>query len=281
VLPRLVWHYGEPYSDSSAIATFHLAELARRHVTVALNGDGGDECFAGYDRYRQFVTMANDSRPTPAEAYAARLASEVFSDAECAALYDLEFLHSLRERPWRSVVTEPYAASDADEVLDRLLDADVQHYLPDDLLVKMDVATMAHSLEARSPLLDHRFMELAAALPARLKMDGTTSKRIFKEAVREWLPEAITDRPKWGFEVPLVHWFRGPLRHLPEDVLLDHRTLDRGLFREERVRSLIDEHVDGLHNHAYRLWALIELELWFRTYVDAAALESPLALSVV
>jgi asparagine synthase (glutamine-hydrolysing) len=147
--------------------------------------------------------------------------------------------------------------------------------------VKMDIATMAHSLEARSPLLDHRFMELAAALPARLKLDGTTTKTIFKEAVREWLPDGIVDRPKWGFEVPLVHWFRGPLRHLPEDVLLDRRSLERGLFREERLRSLIDEHVDGSHNHAYRLWALVALELWFRTYADVAAVEGPLELSVV
>jgi asparagine synthase (glutamine-hydrolysing) len=279
VLPQLVWHYGEPYADSSAIATFHLAKLARRHVTVALNGDGGDECFAGYDRYRSFAAMKNGSRSFPAEAYAERLASAGFTDADCATLYDPEFLNSLDERPWLSVVTEPYSESDADEVLDRVLDADVQHWLPDDLLVKMDVATMAHSLETRSPLLDHRFMELAAALPARLKIDGATTKRIFKDAVREWLPDGIADQPKWGFEVPLAHWFRGPLRHLPEDVLLDGRSLERGLFREERIRSLIDEHVDGTRDHSYRLWTLVALELWFRTYVDTAAVPSPLALS--
>jgi asparagine synthase (glutamine-hydrolysing) len=274
-LPKLVLQYGEPFADSSAVATFHLAALARRHVTVALNGEGGDESFAGYDRYRAFVSMTNGV----GGAYAQRHAAECFTDSECAALYDAEFAAALRDPTWAAVVTEPYDASDADDVVDRLLDADVQHWLPDDLLVKVDIATMAHSLEARSPLLDHRFMELAAALPGRLKLDGVTTKRIFKDAMRDWLPAGIADRPKWGFEVPLVHWLRGPLRGLAGDVLLDSRSLERGVFREERLRSLIDEHVDASHNHGYRLWVLLVLELWFRTYVDSAASATSLTLT--
>jgi len=277
-LPRLVWHYGEPFADSSALATFALAELALRHVTVALNGDGGDESFGGYLRYLQYLSP-NGSGLAPHAHYAAGRASRYFDEPARADLYEPDFLDSLELVPWLSVLEQPYLASDAAEVVERLLDVDVQTYLPDDLLVKMDIATMAHSLEARSPLLDPAVMELAAALPIHMKVDGTT-KRIFKEAMREWLPDAILDRRKMGFRVPIGDWFRGSLRRLPGDVLLDPRSLERGLFREERVRTIVSEHLEGSRDHAYRIWTLMQLELWFRTYVDSAPAEGPLALSV-
>jgi asparagine synthase (glutamine-hydrolysing) len=280
-LPRLVWHYGEPFADSSALATFSLAELARRHVTVALNGDGGDESFAGYERYLRYVEP-NGRRPglSAYEEYAVGRARAYFDDPARVELYQPDFLHSLGARPWLSVLEEPYLASDADDVVERLLDADVQTYLPDDLLVKMDVATMAHSLEARSPLLDPEVMELAAALPARMKIGGATTKRIFKRAMYGWLPEEILERPKMGFRVPVGEWLRNGLRDLAAEVLLDARTLDRGLFREERLRTIVSEQLDGSRDHAYRIWTLLQLELWFRTYVDRTPVKGPVALSV-
>jgi asparagine synthase (glutamine-hydrolysing) len=280
VLPRLVWHYGQPYADSSALATFALAELAGRHVTVALNGDGGDENFAGYRRYQHFAALDDaQSGPAPYEQYARLRAGRYFDQAARADLYDPEFLRSVDGR-WISSLEEPYLASDAGPVLERLIDVDVQTYLPDDLLVKMDVATMAHSLEARSPLLDPAMMELAAALPLRMKLDGGTTKRIFRQAVREWLPEGTMQREKMGFRIPFGDWLRRSLRRLPGDVLLDPRSLERGLFREERVRQIVTDHLDGTHDHAYRIWTLLQLELWFRTYIDGGPAEAPLTLSV-
>jgi asparagine synthase (glutamine-hydrolysing) len=279
MLPRLVWHYGEPFADSSALATFFLAELASRHVTVALNGDGGDESFAGYLRYLRFAAM-DGTRPglAPCEEYAGRRANAYFNESARAQLYEPDFLHGLGARPWLSVLAEPYLASDAAHVLERLLDVDVQTYLPDDLLVKMDIATMAHSLEARSPLLDPEIMELAASLPVGMKLDRGTTKRIFKQAMRTWLPEGILQRRKMGFRIPFGDWLRHSLRHLPGDVLLDPRTLDRGIFREERLRTIILEHLDGSRDHAHRIWTLLQLELWFRTYIDRVTAEEPLAL---
>ena len=281
MLPHLVWHYGEPFADSSALATFALAGLARRHVTVALNGDGGDENFAGYPRYPHFAARRNGRKPelAPYEEYAARRAHAYFDAPARADLYEPEFVDSLGTRPWLSVLREPYLASDAEYEVERLLDVDVQTYLPDDLLVKMDIATMAHSLEARSPLLDPAMMELAAALPIGVKLDGGTTKRIFKQAVRDWLPDGIVDRSKMGFRIPVDDWLRR-LPQLSEDILLDPGALDRGLFREERLRTIVSEHLDGSRDHGHRIWTLLQLELWFRTYIDRAPGESPLALSM-
>jgi asparagine synthase (glutamine-hydrolysing) len=282
LLPRLVWHYGEPFGDSSALATFALAEMARRDVTVALNGDGGDESFAGYTRYLPYAPTWDGSSPFPlnetVHRYAARMSR--FNDTERDNLYEPDFLDSLGERPWLSTVARPFRTSDADNVLERLLDVDVQSYLPDDLMVKMDVATMAHSLEARSPLLDHRFMEMAAGLPARLKIEGARSKRIFKQAIREWLPANTLDKPKQGFTVPVGDWLRNGLHRLAEEILLDPRSLERGLFKEEGLRSIIREHVEGAFDHERKIWILLQLELWFRTYIDGPPRELPVEIPV-
>jgi asparagine synthase (glutamine-hydrolysing) len=280
-LPRLVWHYGEPFADSSALATFALAELTRRHVTVALNGDGGDENFAGYVRYRRFASMRDDAdgRVPAYEEYAGRRARVYFDEAARTDLYVPGFLDVMNGRPWLEVLRDPYRASDADNVLERLLDADVQTYLPDDLLVKMDIATMAHSLEARSPMLDPPLMELAASLPAEMKLSGDETKRIFKRAMSAWLPDEIVHRSKMGFRIPVDDWLRDSAPALASDVLLDQRSLGRGLFREQRLRDMVREHREGSRNHGYRLWTLIQLELWFQTYIDRASSPEPLVLS--
>jgi asparagine synthase (glutamine-hydrolysing) len=313
VLPRLVWHYGEPFADSSAIPSFYLAELTRRHVTVALNGDGGDESFAGYGRYIA-ASLSHRLRrlPSPAKLAIARTAVRVgptdransfrsrlyrlgraavnqaeshyldaalFAEQERAMLYTPEFHALLGQSSARSVVLRPYAASDAEDEVNRLLDLDVQTYLPDVLLVKMDIASMAHSLEVRSPLLDHQFMELAASLPGSWKVDGFQTKRIFKDALATWLPPEILQRKKRGFGAPITEWFRHDLKDLPPAVLLDSRSLQRGFFRRETVQRIIDDHVSGVRDNARRIWALIQFELWLRTFLDERG-DRPLSSSV-
>jgi asparagine synthase (glutamine-hydrolysing) len=273
LLPRLAWHYGEPFADSSALATFALSELASRHVTVALNGDGGDESFGGYPRH---------ARPAPPDRllhlhYAERRAHQYFGEEERARLYTPEFAAELADHDWRAVVEEPYFASDSPDAVERIVDVDVQTYLSDDLLVKMDIATMAHSLEARSPYCDDELMQLVASLPIGTKVKRMTTKALLKEAVRGWLPDSVVDRPKMGFMIPMADWLAGSLA---ADVLLDPQSLERGMFREERVRTLVAEHESGVGEHEYRIWTLLMLELWFRTYVDSETAHEPVTLSV-
>jgi asparagine synthase (glutamine-hydrolysing) len=303
VLPRLVWHYGEPFADHSAIPSFYLAELTRRHVTVALNGDGGDENFGGYMRYighnlaervagwppparglfRSLArTIGPDGRENSFRSRLERVARAslmpsyeryanwiaYFPEYERERLYTPEFAAEVRERTAPSVMREPFLASDAEDEIDRLLDVDVQTYLPGDLLVKMDIASMAHSLEVRSPLLDHRLMELAASLPGSWKVSGRNTKKIFKQALRPWLPAHILGRPKQGFGVPVGSWFRNELRSLPGEILLDPTTLARGWFREQTVKRLLDDHKHGTRDNTNKIWALIQLELWLRTFID-------------
>jgi len=214
---------------------------------------------------------------SPADRYAMWIA--YFTEADREALYTPELRAELgASRTAPDVIRGPYAESDARSAVDRLLDVDVNGYLPGDLLVKMDIATMAHSLEVRSPFLDHRFMEMAARLPAEAKLAGSTTKKALKDAMRPWLPDRILDRRKMGFGVPIGDWFRGALRELPAEVLLDRRSLDRGYFRPEAVRSIIDRHMSGAEDTSNKIWALLQLELWLRTYVDAAKPE-PVAVS--
>ncbi len=315
ILPRLVWHYGEPFADSSAIPSFYLAALTREHVTVALNGDGGDESFAGYRRYVAYKMMEGlDRLPRPLWSIAARLSGGHRSGAridgararasrltqamlmgsmgrhrvwmsylnrdDLDQLYTQEFADSVDTSVTGRVLEDAYADSDADNELERLLDTDVNTYLPGQLLVKMDIATMANSLEVRSPLLDHRLMETAASLAASDKVRRLTTKHIFKDALRPWLPDHILDRKKAGFGVPLASWFRGELQELPRDVLLDPRSTSRGIFRAKAVSALIDDHLAERRDHSNQLWSLIQLELWFRTYIDHNAVHEPLSLAL-
>jgi asparagine synthase (glutamine-hydrolysing) len=307
LLPKIVRHYGEPFADSSAIPSFYLAELTRRHVTVALNGDGGDEAFAGYPHYvanaladrldgiplplRRLAQAAGDRLPAngdvsstlnrarrlsrslalhPGERFG-RYVSAFAPDAR-AEVYSDDFAAGLAGSAPEQLIADAWEDARGGDALDRMLEVDQMTYLPGDLLVKMDIASMAHSLEARSPFCDHELMELAASLPMAAKVRGETTKALLKDAVRPWLPDAIVDRPKQGFMIPMAEWLT---RDLAADVLLDPRSLERGLFREERVRELVDGVADG---HEYRLWTLVMLELWFRTYVDRATFGEPLEL---
>ncbi len=303
LLPRLAWHYSEPFADQSAIPSFYLAELTRRDVTVALNGDGGDESFGGYRRYigndlarrlelvprgaaqvAEWALMrigtgdAQDNRRARlmrlsqalqldrAERYARWIAC--FDSGARSRLYTADFKEHIVGTHTESVIRDAYDASDAPTLIERLLDVDTQTYLPDQLLVKMDIASMAYSLEVRSPLLDHALMELAASAPLAEKVSGGRGKRLLKDAVRSWLPGIPLDRPKQGFTMPIAEWLRSDLKGLPAALLLDTRSRGRGLFNPESVKALISAHQSGSNDNSTKLWALIQLELWFRTYVD-------------
>jgi asparagine synthase (glutamine-hydrolysing) len=301
VLPTLSWHYDEPFADSSAIPSFYLARMSREHVTVVLNGDGGDELFGGYRRYLvmaragwipplSFLRHRLDrvgsslvSRSTPQSALRkagrvvellghavprryARLMS-YFTPEQKAALYSNALREQLAEVDSYQLFDDVFADSRADSDVGRVMDIDVNTYLPGDLLVKMDIATMANSLEARSPFLDHHLMEWAAGLPARLKVHSGTTKYLLKKAVAEWLPSELVTRPKMGFGVPLATWLRTDLAELSWDVLTDHTARSRGLFRPQAVTELLRQHRDGC-DHGNRIWALVQLELWYRVFVD-------------
>jgi asparagine synthase (glutamine-hydrolysing) len=304
VLPRIVRHYGEPFADSSAIPSFYLAEMARRRVTVALNGDGGDESFGGYSRYVAGLALARaaslprplrrglatavgrlrpDGRIESRRSRLRRLAAALELDPpgrhaayllqlrrdERAGLYSADLRERLGAGAAERAIARGWGHSGAADPLDQMLAADVGLYLPDDLLAKVDIATMAHSLEARSPLLDPELMQFAAALPARFKVRGKEKKIALRAALRGMVPDEILDGPKQGFVVPLAEWLRGDLRDLAYDTLLDPGALDRGLFEPAAVRTLLDRHSFGLEDRSQAIWTLLVLEHWLRHQVDA------------
>jgi asparagine synthase (glutamine-hydrolysing) len=303
VLPRLVWHYGEPFADPSAVPTYYVAQIARREVTVALNGDGGDECFLGYSRYKamRYISwldgMARRSgaefgrlfslapailqrrykiprirgvlrvpAQQPGRRYGHTLAS--FTDDDKEDCYG----GGMREQLARSALEllEPYF-EEVGSLIAGANRADIHTYLPDDLMVKVDVASMAHGLEARSPLLDHVLLEWAASIPDRTKMAHGVTKSLFKSAMKPYLPAELLYRRKMGFSCPVDHWFRNELKELAHDTLLSQQARERSLFRPDYIRRLLDEHCSSVCDHHTRLWALLMLELWFRMWIDAPA----------
>ena len=304
VLPTLVEHYGEPYADSSAVPTYYVARETRRHVTVALNGDGGDELFAGYERYaamqmaesyrrlpgalrHTLIEPAVASLPVPdkrrsrirdaqrflsaaslptAERYARWVC--VFDDAEKQELYTNEFRRRTSARPASAQLTEWFASANGAGVVDAALLADTMTYLPNDLLVKVDIATMAVSLEARSPFLDHHLIEFAASLPAEFKLRGRTTKHLLKRALADLLPADILTRRKMGFGVPVGEWLRGEMQSFMRETLLSEKASRRNLFKPDAVARLVEDHTTGRRDHAARLWTLIMLELWFNRFID-------------
>ncbi len=296
LLPRLAQAFDEPLGDEAALPQFVVSELARRHVTVALAGDGGDEAFAGYERYiahglarrlavpgagflakglrrlgrgepRSAANRAGrllEAAATPRAARYGRL-MEVFPPALRRELWEPEFAADAVPA-WRLLGPPP---GDSVTALQQL---DVRTYLPGDLLLKADIASMAHSLELRSPLLDHEVLELGVSLPDRLKTRGLRGKIALRQAFADALPAEVAGRGKSGFGVPLADWFRGELRGLAADVLLDDRARQRGQLRPAAVKRLLDEHVTGRADHGHRLWCLVMLELWQRTHVESEAL---------
>ncbi|HXH06222.1 MAG TPA: asparagine synthase (glutamine-hydrolyzing) [Vicinamibacterales bacterium] len=310
VLPRLVRHYGEPFADSSAVPSYYLARMTREHVTVALNGDGGDEAFGGYERYAGAgLAERLDVLPAPVLTAAAWLVRRLdrrpkksgvlhraarfleamrqdpiaryamwvgyFDDGEKAALYSDDLARATEGVPSLGWLRQTYAGTDATDFIDRTMAADLETYLPGDLLVKMDIATMANSLEARSPLLDHELVEFAARLPVDYKVRGLRTKRLLKRIARRFVPREVVDRPKMGFGVPIDRWLRCQLRDLVEDCLFGRRAVARGYFRPAFVRRLVDEHASGRRRHHHLIWALLMLELWHREFIDGPRASRP------
>ncbi len=298
LLPKLVWHYDQPFADSSALATYWVAQLARAHVKVVLTGDGADELFAGYERFAavrlaeyyrrapRFVRDAIDRlagswpESTAYDDLARRVKRFVGSAALPLPERYLEWVgifkpDALRQLIAGTVEIDPVnhfrgyftSHSDADPIAE-LLAVNISSYLPGDLLVKTDRMTMANSLEARCPFLDHQLLEYAGQIPTALKLKGMTTKYVLKRALEGILPSEIIWRKKHGFGVPIGRWFRAGLKDFLRDHLLSPTALRRGYFEEQALRRLVGEHIRGERDHSHRLWALLTLEIWHRQFID-------------
>ena len=297
VLEHIVAHFDEPFGDTSALPTWYVSQLAAREVTVVLSGDGGDEMFGGYTRYIPDARVTAVDRWTPA--VLRRMAGAVGARLPNGAR-GKRFLHHLaRDARGRYIdaigfftaddkagllsadVRRQLSSSDPECRLTRHFDRyaqlswpsqmmrfDVETYLPEDILTKVDRMSMAHSIEARVPLLDNAVIDFASSLPAALKIRNGRRKHVLKEVAARFLPGDLIDRRKQGFGVPLDAWFRGNLRELFADTLLSTRSLQRGYFQPAFIRGLIHEHVSARRDHTFRLWQLVVFERWLQQYVD-------------
>ncbi|MDI1242935.1 MAG: asparagine synthase (glutamine-hydrolyzing) [bacterium] len=304
ILPTLVRHYGEPYADPSAIPTFYVSRETRKHVTVALNGDGGDESFVGYERhvamryaelYRRLPAVLRLSliepglsllpastdfrnRLTRFQRFLAAASQEradryfrwlsTFSPEEKAVSYTPEF--SEMTRSFKPVdFLEPYFARlNGKGIVDATLLADLMTYLPNDLLVKVDIASMANSLEARSPFLDHKVIEFAASLPENLKQSGRDPKSLLKKVAERLVPKDVIYRQKMGFAMPIRYWLGSELKEFTRETLLSLRFNQRGFISADSVERLIQEQEAGTRDNSWKIWTLLMLELWFREFID-------------
>jgi asparagine synthase (glutamine-hydrolysing) len=294
IVQDLTWYLDEPFGDTSAIPTYMVSKLAAEHVKVVLSGDGGDELFAGYDKYvvegRERVRERIPRALRQAAAAVGALmphgmtgrrflrhlalegpdryfdASTMFHADEMQTLFHEEALAQIaRHDPW-SVARDEWREPSGDWLAAAQYN-DLNRYLPLDILTKVDRMTMAHSIEARPPLLDHKFVEFAATIPARFRLQGNDTKYIFKKAMRGILPDSIIDRQKRGFAVPLAHWFRGELQGFARDVLLSPTCRDRGIFETRAVERLFQLHTRG-RDLDLQLWTMLSFELWCQRFLD-------------
>ncbi|HET7694276.1 MAG TPA: asparagine synthase (glutamine-hydrolyzing) [Vicinamibacterales bacterium] len=305
ILDDLISHFDEPFADSSAIPTWYVSEIARRHVTVVLSGDGGDELFGGYDRYLPHPRVAAFDRvPLPGLRSAAALAwpllphgtkgknflRHVAKDDAGRYLDSITFFPADERAALYAGGARAALASNAEAALwrhferfqdlphdSRMMRFDFETYLPEDVLTKVDRMSMAHSIESRVPLLDNLVIDFAATLPSRFKIRSGRRKHVLKEALKPLLPTGILDRRKQGFGIPLGTWFRGGLTDLFSDVLESPRARQRGYFEPAFVSRLLREHLSGQRDHTLRLWQLTVFELWHRQYLDTAVVGSTAA----
>ncbi len=307
ILPRLVWHYCEPYADSSALPSYYVSKETRKKVTVALNGDGGDECFGGYLRYiamklyyvmnimpkglKRLALFTANLLPDGNAPFGIIWRGKKFLQAVLSGSFSSIYLatvsyfktqekNELLSDNFKNAVgkdlnyAERYIAdlfkrAENQNMIDKLLYVDFHSYLPECLMTKMDIASMANSLEARSPFLDHKVIEFAYRLPSNMKLRGLNkTKWILKETFKDMLPEKICKRGKQGFGIPLGQWFRGELKDYWFSTCLSEKALNRGYFKQAALFKIWDEHQGGKRDHGYRLWALLMLELWHNTYLD-------------
>jgi asparagine synthase (glutamine-hydrolysing) len=296
VIEEVAWHLDEPFGDPSAIPTYMVSKLAAEHVTVVLSGDGGDELFAGYDRYRvEARERRRDWLPAGLRRAVGALADRAPEEMkgrnflrhlsldgpsrylDAASFFKLEEQRELfspdvyslvaADDPWRQATA--YLARRDRHWLSSLQHLDIHRYLPLDILAKVDRMSMAHSIEARVPLLDHKLIEFAATIPAELKLRRGNGKYIFKRALRGLVPAPILERPKRGFAIPLGRWFRGRLNDFVRDLLLSERARRRGVINPEYVEKLLKRN-EGGRDLDFQLWMLISFELWAQRFLDAA-----------
>jgi asparagine synthase (glutamine-hydrolysing) len=307
LLPKLAWHFDEPFADSSAVPTYYVSKAARELVTVALSGDGGDELWAGYARHRvehweqrvrgtlgsasSLAGWLGNALPlsikgarslrhlsaSPDQAYALKHAYGMFEPGAKSRLYSRDFANSVRHTDALSSFRDAYHECSSLDPMDRAMYVDARTYMIDDVLTKVDRMSMAVSLEAREPLLDHKLLEFAARVPASLKLKNGQSKYLLRRILDRRVPRSITARRKQGFAAPIGDWLRGPLAPMATELLLDGRLRARGIFDDGEVARLWSEHTARKVEHPHRLWQLVMLELWFRQFIDTGAAQSPAA----
>jgi asparagine synthase (glutamine-hydrolysing) len=305
-LPKMIWHLDEP-SDPIAACMFQAARLASQHVKVVLGGDGGDELFAGFDRYvgNRYIDMYSlmplalrrglmgpmlerlpDSftyksmtqklrwvhhlsmQSTAAEQYAAATCFFRFTHAEKQELYGDQLWQELGSMNSTIAITEPFNHAEADDLLDRMLYTDFVTRLPEHSLVLTDRMTMAHGLEARSPFLDHELVEFLARVPGNMKVQNNQPKYLMRKLAQDYLPAPILQREKQGFMLPIAYWFRTDLYPLVSQTLENSHFVKEGWFKKETIQRLLGEHRSNRHDHHVRLWMLLNLELWHQLYIE-------------
>ncbi|PIR89749.1 asparagine synthase (glutamine-hydrolyzing) [bacterium (Candidatus Gribaldobacteria) CG07_land_8_20_14_0_80_33_18] len=301
ILDKIVYHYEEPYADSSALPSWYISELTKKYVTVALNGDGGDENFAGYTRYNamklycQLKHLPFKKNLKKINQFAYQITKKrifqkgyrflnswssgsnlidsflkivsYFNQEEKNLIYTDEFKQKIQNSRWHSFIEKKFKEAEKLDWLDKLLYVDINSNLADDLLVKVDIASMAHSLEIRSPFLDHEFLELTAKMPSDLKMKGHNKKYLLKKIAEKYLPEECIKKQKQGFSVPLEHWFRKQLFDYLKNELLDKKFLDFG-FKKEGIEKMLSDHKNYRQNYAYQFWTLLFLKKWLQIWFE-------------
>lgn len=301
LIKKLVYQYEEPYADPSQLSTFLLAEFAKKYVTVALNGDGGDENFGGYDKYEKHL-IAKYLQILPFKNQLAKVVKFIDKNIYSSfLLYKTNlFLKTLNQKVWQrhlnythyfdTYARENFYTDDFKEklkkhstfkffkelmknktnleYLDQIFYLDFNSYVPDNLMVKVDIATMANSLESRSPLLDHEFVELVAKIPRNLKIRKIRKERkyIFKKMLKKYLPNKILYRKKMGFGLPIDDWFRNDLKNYIEENILASNSLSRKIMKGDKLKELLNDHFDKRRDNSKKLWALMVLNLWHREF---------------
>jgi asparagine synthase (glutamine-hydrolysing) len=308
MLDKLVWYFDEPFGDSSSIPTYLVSQLAAGHVKMVLSGDGGDEVFAGYERYHRYAMLRRMDRRSlglagpamrgagallgglrgtrlakAADRMAAPYPDRYLSGVGLSTRADLDFLLDPAAVPHRDPYArqrEHYLRGDIGLEEERILAGDMATYLADDIMVKVDRMTMGCSIEARAPLLDHKLIDFAARLPYDLKTRDGVGKVLLKQIARKLLPAEVMDKPKQGFAIPVAQWFRQELKPLMGDLINDQRFRQRGIFREGAAQTLFDQHQAGTHDRSEMLWMLMTYELWARRFLDQHGAAAPAAAPV-
>jgi len=298
VLPDLVQAFDEPFADSSAIPMYYVCQMARQHITVALSGEGSDEIFSGYGRYlanlrldghrrklgplkwlfpntmvkpgqgrlvSKWRTLGHHVHARPAATYFESLGGVPGWMKQ--ALYQPGVLND-REDASVGIIEGHFKDSESESLLNKMLYADYRTYLPDDLLTKVDRMSMIHSLEVRTPFLDHRVIELAARIPPNMKQNGNVTKHVLRLAVNDLLPESIQRRGKWGFGIPVQDWMRTELKAFSYEILTDRAARSHAFFQKEALENLLEDHASRVGEYGYSIWALLVFELWCNQYLN-------------